>query len=74
LYSKTRKFIHVLVIYAVELIIICEKNQKNKYYGTSKDTHRTTKEKPNQCDVCEKQFTQSCNVTAHRRTHTGGVA
>ena len=28
-------------------------------------------EKPFECDVCQKSFTQSNNLEFHRRTHTG---
>lgn len=28
-------------------------------------------ERPYLCDVCEKSFAQQCDLTAHRRIHTG---
>uniref|UniRef100_A0A182SHT7 C2H2-type domain-containing protein n=1 Tax=Anopheles maculatus TaxID=74869 RepID=A0A182SHT7_9DIPT len=30
-----------------------------------------TGEKPYECDMCERKFSQQCDLTAHRRIHTG---
>ena len=40
-------------------------------FYTCKDTPYLLQEKPFACEICDKRFAESGNLTKHQRTHTG---
>ena len=48
-----------------------QKKEIEKLKEKIKHTNINIKKKPYVCKICDKQFTQSSNLTTHRRIHTG---
>ena len=58
------------IIKKIEYLYSIFKLHKKMFY-TCKDTPYLLQEKPFACEICDKRFTQSSNLTEHQRIHTG---